>query len=156
MSNIPTTGTLSFIIQMPETAGGEAGGGTGEPGSPRQESNQSGNPVGGDKNNQVKLATAVQAVKSVGMQAVNAVVSNIGLATGNYYAQRKVERAMQGAGQMVALAVSAANPVTFAVTLASMGVSSIAETWQQNKEREIENYQAAQYAKRLGYSRSRR
>ena len=92
MSDIPKTGTLNFIIQMPETAGGETGGGdTGEPGAPRQEHNTSGDPVSGDKNKQAKLATAIQVVKSVGSQTVNAMVSNIGLATGNYYAQRKVE-----------------------------------------------------------------
>lgn len=157
MSNIPTTGTLSFIIQMPETAGGETGGGdSGNPGAPRQESNQSGNPVSGDKNNQVKLATAIQVVKSVGSQAINTAVSTIGLSTGNYYAQRKAERTMQAAGQLVPLAVSASNPVTLAVTIASMAISANAETWKQNKEREIENYQAAQYAKRLGYSKERR
>ncbi len=156
MSDIPKTGTLNFIIQMPETTGGEVGGNDGSPGAPRQESNQSGNPVSGDKNKQAKLATAIQVVKSVGSQAINAAVSNIGLATGNYYAQRKVERTMQGVGQLVSLAVSATNPVTFGITVASMAISAGAEAWQQNKQREIENYQAAQYAKRLGYSKERR
>ena len=156
MSDIPKTGTLSFIIQMPETAGGETGGGTGEPGAPRQEHNTSGDPVSGDKYKNAKLSMAIQAVKSVGSQTVNTMVSNIGLATGNYYAQRKVERTMQGAGQLVSLAFAATNPVTLAVTIASMAISAGAETWQQNKEREIENYQAAQYAKRLGYSKNRR
>lgn len=157
MSDIPKTGTLNFIIQMPETAGGETGGGdTGEPGAPRQEHNTSGDPVSGDKNKQAKLATAIQVVKSVGSQAINVAVSNIGLATGNYYAQRKVERTMQATGQIVALAVSASNPVTFGITIASMAISAGVETWQQNREREIENYQAAQYAKRLGYSQGRK
>lgn len=157
MSKIPTTGTLSFIIQMPETVGGETGGdGTGGPAAPRREHNASSDPVGGDKNKQAKLATAIQVVKSVGSQTINATVSNIGLATGNYYAQRNAERTMHGVGQIVSLAASAVKPVTFAVTLVGMGISAVTETWQQNKEREIENYQAAQYAKRLGFSKERR
>lgn len=156
MSDIPKTGTLNFIIQMPETAGGETGGDSGDPGAPRQEHNTSSNPVSGDKNKQAKLATAIQVVKSVGSQAINAAVSTIGLSTGNYYAQRKAERTMNAAGQIVSLVMSASNPVTLAVTIASMAISANAETWKQNKEREIENYQAAQYAKRLGFSKNRR
>lgn len=157
MSDIPKTGSLNIIIQMPESAGGETGGdNTGEPGAPRQEHNTSSDPVSGDKNKQARLATAVQVVKSVGSQAINAMVSNIGLATGNYYAQRKAERTMNAAGQIVSLVMSASNPITFGITVASMAISAGTEAWQQNKQREIENYQAAQYAKRLGYSKERR
>lgn len=159
MAGIPTTGETTIVIQMPETAGGDLGAAdsaTPGPAAPQRENNTSGNPVTGDKNKQAKLATAIQVTKTLAVQAVNSAISTIGVSTGNYYQQRKAEKGMQAVSQIVGLAVSAANPVTFAVTVASMAMSAGAEYYQQKKEREIENYKAEQYAKRLGYTRDRK
>lgn len=69
------SGEVNITIQMPATAGGETGttdGSAPSPASPKQETNTSADPVGGDSNGQVKLSAALQAAKGVGTQAVNA------------------------------------------------------------------------------------
>lgn len=154
------SGEVNITIQMPATAGGETGtadGSAPSPASPKQETNTSADPVGGDSNGQVKLSAALQAAKGVGTQIINASVSSIGLATGNYYKQKKTERAMQVGGQLVGLAVSAfTNPLALVASISTIAISSAAEYYQQNRERDIENYKTEQYAKRLGYTRDRK
>ena len=157
MAGVPTTGELSIVIQMPENAGGELPEATPSPGAPQDDSKPSTNPVSGGKNSQAKLALAANTVKDLGMQAINASISNIGLATGNTYAQAKAERAAQAVQSIAGVAVAfAANPIMGVVALAGMGIQAAAETYRQNKEREITNYQAEQYAKRIGYTGARR
>ena len=48
------------------------------------------------------------------------------------------------------------SPVLAGVSIANMAISAHYEMKEQNKTREIENYQATQYAKRLGYTVARR
>lgn len=156
MSNIPTTGELSIVIRMPETAGGDSGGGGDGPVNPIDEGSITSDPKKGNNRSQVMLATAIQATKTIGMQAVNASISNIGVATGDYYRQRKAQTAMQMGQNIVNLAVSAIDPVTFGITIASMAISYGTELYQQQKEREFENYKSQQYAKRLGYTVARK
>lgn len=159
MSEIPTTGTLKFVIQMPESTGGgnTVDGSAPNPASPQQETNTSNNPVSGDKYGGVKMAVAFQAVKTLGIQGVNAAISNIGLATGNYYMQQRLENGAQAVTSIVSLAVSAAaGSVAFATTLAGMAISAGADNYARHRAREIANYEAAQYAKKLGYSEARK
>ena len=153
---VQTSGENVFIIQMPESAGGELPKEAPSPGAPQDESNPSTNPVSGKKNGQVKLAVALSAAKTIGMQGVKAVVSNIGLATGDYAKQARVERAIEVGSSMVGLAASFTNPYTAAVAVAGIAISGIAETYKQNKELAISNYNSTQYAKRLGYTEGRR
>lgn len=159
--NIPTSGSVDIVIQMPSESGGNVGDTVGEgaasPANPQQEGGVSSNPVTPtDKNKQVKLATAIQAAKSVGTQALNAAVSNIGLATGNYYAQARAQEAISGINTVIGLAMSAANPVTFGVAIAGMAISAGSEIYRQEKQREHDNYVAAQNARRLGFSEFRK
>jgi hypothetical protein len=150
---VQTSGEQTIIIEMP----GETGEQTApDPANPQNENRPPENPASGSTGNAVALSTAIQAAKQVGTQALNAVVSNIGLATGNTYAQQKIQNTIQGVQTVAALAMSATNWVTFAVTAASMAISAGAEAFQQYKQREIENYSAAQVARRLGYSNARR
>jgi hypothetical protein len=155
MSGIPTTGSLEIVIQMPSETGANTNE-TPSPSSPQTIENVTGNPTEGDKNGQVKLSMALQTAKNIGMQGLNAAVSNIGLATGNYYAQQRAQKTIGGIQSIVGLAMSFTNPYTAIAAVAGMAISAGAEVYQQNREREIANYESAQVAKRLGYTRDRR
>ena len=152
---VPTTGSLEIIIQMPSETGA-INNETPSPNAPQYIDDSSGNPTEGDKSGQVKLHMAIDTAKNIGMQGLNAAVSNIGLATGNYYAQQQTQRAISGAQSLVGLAMSFTNPYTAIAAVAGLAISAGSEMYQQNKQREIANYEAAQYAKRLGYTRDRR
>jgi hypothetical protein len=145
---------------MPEKTGGgnTVDGENPNPASPQQETNTSDNPVSGDRYGQVKLATAIQAAKTVAVQGVSAAISNIGLATGNYYAQTRVQTGIQTIGTLanLGIAIGSGNWAMAAVAVASTAISSASELYAQKREREIANYEAAQYAKMLGYSTARR
>lgn len=159
MSNIPTQGTMNIVIQMPGETGGSntAGGNSPNPADPQQEGGLSANPVQAeDKNKQTKLATAIQAAKTIGTQALNAVVSNIGLATGNMYAQQRAEAALSAVSTVTGLAVAAVNPVTFGVALAGMAINAGSQIYKEYKQREYDNYVAAQLARRAGFTENRR
>ena len=159
MSNIPTQGTMNIVIQMPGETGGSntAGGISPNPADPQQEGGLSANPVQAeDKNKQTKLATAIQAAKTIGTQALNAAVSNIGLATGNMYAQQRAEAALSAVSTVTGLAVAAVNPVTFGVAVAGMAISAGSQIYKEYKQREYDNYVAAQNARRAGFTENRR
>jgi hypothetical protein len=154
-----TTG-VEIIIQMPSESGGGNGntinGGTPSPANVQQEGKPQENPVNGDKNSQAKLATAVQVAKNVGGQALNAAVSNIGLATGNYYKQQEVQQGLQAVNTVAGLVMAASNPITFGVALAGLAISAGSEMYQQRKQMQNENYVAAQNARRLGFTEARK
>lgn len=156
MANVPTSGEMAIVIQMPENAGGELPKEAPSPGAPQDESNPSTNPKDGTKSGSVKLAVALSAAKTIGMQGLNAAVSNIGLATGNYYKQAKIERAIQAGSTMVGLAASFTNIYTAAIALAGLGIQAASEGYKQTRELEIANYQSEQYAKRIGFTVDRR
>lgn len=159
VSNIPTQGTMNIVIQMPGETGGSntAGGNSPNPADPQQEGGLSANPVQAeDKNKQTKLATAIQAAKTIGTQALNAAVSNIGLATGNMYAQQRAEAALSAVSTVTGLAVAAVNPVTFGVAVAGMAISAGSQIYKEYKQREYDNYVAAQNARRAGFTENRR
>ena len=152
MSNIPTQGTMNIVIQMPGETGGSntAGGNSPNPADPQQEGGLSANPVQAeDKNKQTKLATAIQAAKTIGTQALNAAVSNIGLATGNMYAQQRAEAALSAVSTVTGLAVAA-------VAVAGMAISAGSQIYKEYKQREYDNYVAAQNARRAGFTENRR
>lgn len=161
MSQIPTTGTVSIVIQMPGDAGGNANGTGGTPENPSflnpNVDKKVTNPLQGNDKSKAVTALIAQQVVSVGRQGLSAAISNIGLSTGNYYLQHKVERNINALSQAGTLGLAfMTNPVLGASMLAGMAVSSASETYKQNKEREIANYESAQYARRLGYTVGRR
>lgn len=153
---VPTNGKMEIIIEMPSETG-KINNENPSPASPQRLEDTSGNPTKGESSKMAVLSVALEHTKTIGMQAINSSVSNIGIATGNYYAQQKAERALNGIMQFAGIAMTAmVNPVLAGVNLACMAISTGAETYRQNKEREIANYQAEQYAKRLGYTRDRK
>lgn len=156
MAGVPTTGELAIVIQMPETEGGELPKEAPSPASPQDEAKPSTNPVDGNKNGQAKLAMALSAAKNIGMQGLNAAVSNIGLATGNYQAQRGVEKAIQAGSTIVGMAASFTNIYTAIAAVAGMAIQKGSEIYKVQREREIANYEASAYAKRIGYTVDRR
>lgn len=157
MAQIPTSGEMRIVIEMPSEVGGDLPQKGGDsPANPVDEGTTSKNPVKGTDNSQVKLATAIQATKTIGSQAVNASISCIGLATGNNYAQAQAQMTMSAVTSITGILMSAGNPATLAVSLASMGISAGVEYYKQQKEREIENYKTEQYARRLGYTVGRK
>lgn len=156
MSSTPTTGELNIVIQMPETSGGELPEEAPSPSSPAKEGNTSKDPVKGDKKGQLQLAAAVGVAKNLAMQGLNAAVSNIGLATGNYYAQAKVETAMQAGSTIIGLAASFSNVYTAIAAVGGLAIQTGAQVYQDLKGQRYANYDAQQYAKRLGYTVGRR
>jgi hypothetical protein len=157
MAKIPTSGEMRIVIEMPGEVGGDVPKNGGDsPANPVDESATSKNPTKGTDRSQVALATAIQATKTIGTQAANAAISCIGLATGNNYAQAQAERTMSAVSSITALAISAANPVTLGITVATMAISVGTEYYKQQKEREIENHKTEQYARRLGYTVGRK
>ena len=162
MASIPTQGTMTIVVQMPETAGGETGNTinneTPSPSNPKQEGNKSSNPVKGGSDIQGKMALGVSLAKGAATQAVNSYVSQIGLMTGDYIEQHKIERGISIASKIGGYGMALATQ-NYAAVLA-MGISdvttSVFELRKQRREREIANYQAEQYAKRLGYSIGRK
>ena len=162
MANIPTQGTMTIVVQMPENAGGETGNTVGNetpsPANPKQEGNNSSNPVKGGQDMQAKLAMGISLAKGAATQAVNSYVSQIGLVTGDYYKQQRVEDGMAAFSKVAGygIALDTGNYLAAAAMLISDVTSAVFEVRKQKREREIANYQAEQYAKRLGYSVSRK
>lgn len=156
MAGIPTTGEQVIVIQMPETEGGDLPKEAPSPATPQDEAKPSKNPVDGGKNEQVKLALALSTAKNIGMQGLNAAVSNMGLATGNYQGQRKVENAIKAGSTIVGMAASFTNIYTAIAAVAGLGIQAASEAYKQQAEREIANYEANAYAKRIGFTVDRR
>lgn len=154
--SIPTQGEMKIVIEMPSETGGGADTPTPDPASPAPVENTSKNKTDGDKNAQAKLAIALNVAKNIGMQGVNAAISNIGLATGNYYQQQKAERAVSGIQSAVGFAMAMTNPVTAVMAIAGTIINGASESYQQRREIEIANYEAEQYTRRLGYTRGRK
>ena len=157
--SIPTQGELKIVIEMPnaDNGSGEGISSTPSPAKPKNEAAPQQSPTGGG-NNQAWLATSMRIAGDIGKQALSNAVSTIGISTGNYRAQAQVERAITASTQLMGYAAMAAtgNWVLLGVSLASSAMSAATEQYRQEKEREIQNYTAAQYAQRIGYTRDRK
>ena len=144
---VPTTGELNINILF----NGEGG----EPTTEQQAGNPSaptniGKPNEADptsaESGSLTLSAGVNVAMSLGKQAVNAAVS------GDNYAQSRIQGAISAISTMAALAMSAANPLTFAATAGSLVISGISQVYQNYKERQWENRRAEQYAILYGFS----
>ena len=153
---VPTTGEFNILIEMPsETEQNN----TPDPSQPKQENAPiSKNPASGGKDNSVKTAAIANVVISTGKQALNAAVSNIGLATGNSYKQQQVQKTLSVAGSAIAFAgmLATGNYLAAVAMAASSAISYASENYQIEKNREITNYVSAQNARKLGYTNARR
>ena len=150
---VPTTGELNINIRF----NGEGG----EPTTEQQAGNPSaptniGKPNEADptsaESGSLTLSAGVNVAMSLGKQAVNAAVSNIGLATGDNYAQSRTQGAISAISTVAALAMSVKNPLIFAATVGALVISGISQVYQNYKERQWENRRAAQYAVLYGFS----
>lgn len=152
--SIPTTGEHRIVIEFNNGEGGGENTQTPSPASPQPITPKQENPI--DAKGAVLLSQGINAAKAIGAQGINAAISNIGIATGNYYQQQQAQRAVSGVQQIAGMAMAFTNPFTAVVAVSGAVISTVSEMYQQNKEREIANYSAEQYAKRLGYSKDRR
>lgn len=155
--SIPTTGEYNIVINMPSETG-EGNAPAPSPASPQQENAPVQNPSGGRGNNNFSALAVTNAAISVGRQAVNTAISNIGLATGDSYKQAQIQRTMSIGAQALAFggALVSGNYIAAAVMVAGQAISFASESYQLNKQREIENYSAEQYARKIGYTNARK
>lgn len=154
-----TTGQFDIVIQMPDSTQAKPNAGT--PAQPMQENEPvQEDPVRGEGGGKSQTVAAVAAgvALNAGKQAAAAAISNIGLATGNTFAQRRIEKVVstvsKGIGYGVAIATG--NWATAAAMLASDAIGFVSEMYQADKNRQIENYATEQYARKLGYTNGRR
>lgn len=150
-----TTGQFDIVIQMPDSTQAKPNSGT--PAQPMQENEPvQEDPVRGESGGKSKTVSSVAAgvALNAGKQAAVAAISNIGLATGNTFAQRRIEKVVSTVSKGIAIATG--NWATAAAMLASDAIGFVSEMYQANKNREIENYATEQYARKLGYTNGRR
>jgi hypothetical protein len=155
-----TTGQFDIVIQMPESTQAKPNAGT--PAQPMQENEPvQEDPVrgeGGGKNGQAMAAAAAHIALNAGKQAAMAAISNIGLATGNSALQQRVQSAVstitKGVGYTTAIA--SGNWAMAVGMLASDAIGFVSEMYQEDKNRQIANYSAEQYARKLGYTNGRK
>lgn len=156
-----TTGQFDIVIQMPASTETKAASGT--PAQPMQENQPvQEDPVRGDnsggKNGQAMATAAVHLALNTGKQAAMAAISNIGLATGNSALQQRVQKSVATITKAVGYgtAIATGNWAMAATMLASDAIGFVSEMYQEDKNRQIANYSAEQYARKLGYTNGRR
>lgn len=153
--SVPTSGEYNIVIDMPEETGQND---VPDPSAPQQENAPPTDPARGEKTQSAVMAGVVQVVTSAGKQALSSAVSNIGLATGNEQLQKNVQTIIAGATSAVTFVgmLATQNYVAAAITAVSTAISTVTEVWQYEKQREIANVEAGQYARKLGYTNARR
>lgn len=154
-----TTGQFDIVIQMPDSTQAKPNAGT--PAQPMQENEPvQEDPVRGEGGGKSQTVAAVAAgvALNAGKQAAAAAISNIGLATGNTFTQRRIEKAVSTVSKVVGYGVALAtqNYAAAAAMLANDAIQFATELYQADKNRQIENYAAEQYARKLGYTNGRR
>lgn len=100
----------------------------------------------------VSLSAAVNVAMSLGKQAVGAAVSNIGLATGNNYAQDRISKFVSAIGMAGGLLAASSNPITFITSVGSLLISGLSQSYRTETERMWENRRARQYAILYGFA----
>ena len=154
-----TSGQYDIIIQMPSDTGDETVGGT--PAQPREEAKPvQKDPVrgGGSGGGSVTSAAVMHLALNVGKQAVSTAIGNIGLATGNSFKQRRAQTSLTLGAKAIGYgaAIFTGNFIALAAMAAGDAINIASENYRINKEREIANYQAEQYARRIGYTNARK
>lgn len=153
-----TSGTFNILIQMPSSGGGNK---TPTPANPAQVNTPiSPDPVRGSEDkssNTVAISAVTNVAINMAKQAANAAISNIGLATGDSYMQARVQKVTSEVTDAASFigALVTGNYIGAAVMLGSKAISIGSEAYRIEKEREIANYKAEQYARKLGYVNAR-
>lgn len=98
----------------------------------------------------IKQAAAVSVATSLAQKAANEVVSNIGATTGNYNMQASVQAGLGAVGMISGLVMSLSNPATAILSIGGLIISMASKSYQAQKQNQIENYTAAQNARRYG------
>ena len=138
--SVPTSGEYNIVIDMPEETGQND---VPDPSAPQQENAPPTDPARGNGAQSAVMAGVVQVVTS---------------ATGNEQLQKSVEKAISVGTSAVAFVgmLATQNYVAAAITAVSTAISTVTEVWQYEKQREIANVEAGQYARKLGYTNARR
>lgn len=96
---------------------------------------------------------AKSVVKQFATQIVDRHVGMIGLNTGNYVLQERVQTGLSVAQKVIGIGVSfAVNPVLGALNLVSEGINVAFEVAQRNREIMWQNRSASELARRAGYT----
>lgn len=155
MAAVPTNGTVEFNIlfngsdgQNPAT-GSENGG---DPSAPENLGKPNASDPTSSNSGTVSASAGVHVAMNLGKQAVDSAVSNIGLATGNNYAQNQVQNAIAGISTGVGLMASFTNPFTAIAAVGSLLISGISSAWANTEQRRWQNLEAQSYARLYGFT----
>lgn len=157
MADIPTNGEVNFNILFNGEDGGSPSNDNENEGTPAAPSNV-GKPNSGKSTESsaknVALSAGVNVAMNLGKQAVNAAVSNISAATGDYVTQQRVQQSLSAAGTAVGLISSFSNPFTAIAAVGALAISTGAKIWQEQNRLKWNNIDAANKAKLYGYASS--
>lgn len=156
MANVQTTGETHIHILFEGSQAPDAPKST--PASPKQEGAPSKSDPLKSESQDTAATVALNIGMSLGKQAVNTAVSNIGLATGNYYMQSQVQNGMKAVSMAMGLGAAAVsgNIPALIMQIGGMAISAGSQIYQEYKQREHDNYVAAQNARRAGFTEDRR
>ena len=150
---ISTSGEINFNIIFDGESGGTSDGGTGgNPSAPANMGQPNAENPTQSGSNAVAVSAGVNVAMSLGKQAVDAAVSNIGLATGNNYAQERAQSIISGIGTAAGLLASFSNPYTAVATVGALIISTASQVYAREKQRMWDNRQAQQNAIIYGFS----
>lgn len=149
---VSTSGEINFNILFNGEDGAAPGEGqTGTPSSPQNVGQpQAENPTSASET--VAISAGVNVAISLGKQAVTAAVSNIGLATGNNYAQEKAQSILSAIGTGAGLIASMSNPLTAVAAVGAFAISAASQVYRREKERMWDNRRANQNAILYGFA----
>ena len=150
-------GSYNYNITIVDEREGTGTGKAANPSNPVQEGapNKRNPTQAGSKD--TALHMALNGAERLGKQAVNSAISNIGLATGNYTAQRKAQAmvSMTETATGIIAGIATGNVALVAAQVAGQAISYAAQRYQEIRQNEIENYKAAQYARLAGFRSNR-
>ena len=150
---ISTSGEINFnIIFDGESGVAPDGGNGGNPSAPANIGQPNAENPTKTGSNTVAVAAGVNVAMSLGKQAVDAAISNIGLATGNNYAQERAQSIVSAIGTSAGLIASFSNPYTAVAAVGALIISTASQVYAREKQRMWDNRQAAQNAIIYGFS----
>jgi len=155
MANIPTNGEVNFNIIFNGGDGEEPttdNESEGTPAAPINDGKPSKKDSSSSKAKNVAVAAGVNTALSLGKKAVNSAISSIGLATGDYATQQKVQDGLNVASTAAGLIASCSSIYTFVAAVGAFAISTGVKLWQEAEQNKWENRKAANYAKLYGFA----
>ena len=148
------SGSYNYNITIVDEREGTGTGKAANPSNPVQEGapNKRNPTQAGSKD--TALHMALNGAERLGKQAVNSAISNIGLATGNYTAQRNAQAVSSLFDTSIGLGSSivTGNIALAAISIGAMAINLGNQYYQAKKQTDINNKIAEQYARRAGFS----